>query len=297
MALGRLPQDYAGLQNAIRFGFKVVAGAPARLAPDQDEPRAGILVTSCLYVAAKAWAIVATGTWYLLAFGLYGAGELVGVYAPNYILSASRPSRMRRNMALVTLMMAPVAPAASLFGAISDRVGRALRPGGRVPDELRRLRRRHDASGSSSPSCSSPPGPRRLANKRASLNWTSNDDLTVKATGLVYRNPRPHLRAIHAWHPSLVLSRRRGAGRLVRPRPGGREPRLPDLPRPLRGRRPDLGPPAACSTSRPPGARPTRSAWAGRRTGRSSASAAGTTATTRRKGWSTGATSAMSRWT
>lgn len=24
------------------------------------------------------------------------------------------------------------------------------------------------------------------------------------ATGLVYRNPRPHLRAIHAWHPSIV---------------------------------------------------------------------------------------------
>ena len=25
------------------------------------------------------------------------------------------------------------------------------------------------------------------------------------ATGLVYRNPRPHLRAIHAWHPTLTL--------------------------------------------------------------------------------------------
>ena len=29
--------------------------------------------------------------------------------------------------------------------------------------------------------------------------------ITVKASGLVYRNPKPHLRAIHAWHPSLVL--------------------------------------------------------------------------------------------
>src|SRR5206468_4627877 len=24
-------------------------------------------------------------------------------------------------------------------------------------------------------------------------------------TGLVYRNPKPHLKSIHAWHPSLVL--------------------------------------------------------------------------------------------
>lgn len=29
--------------------------------------------------------------------------------------------------------------------------------------------------------------------------------LACSATGLVYRNPRPHLRSIHAWHPSLVL--------------------------------------------------------------------------------------------
>ena len=31
-------------------------------------------------------------------------------------------------MALVTLMMAPVAPAASLFGAVSERVGRLYGP-------------------------------------------------------------------------------------------------------------------------------------------------------------------------
>ncbi len=29
--------------------------------------------------------------------------------------------------------------------------------------------------------------------------------ITCAATGLVYRNPKPHLRAVHAWHPSLVL--------------------------------------------------------------------------------------------
>ncbi len=25
------------------------------------------------------------------------------------------------------------------------------------------------------------------------------------ATGLVYRNPKPHLRSVHAWRPSVVL--------------------------------------------------------------------------------------------
>ena len=50
------------------------------------------------------------------------AGELVGVYAPNYILSASPPSRMRRNMAFVTMLMAPAAPTGYLFGAISDHI-------------------------------------------------------------------------------------------------------------------------------------------------------------------------------
>jgi sialidase-1 len=29
--------------------------------------------------------------------------------------------------------------------------------------------------------------------------------LQCQSTGLVYRDPKPHLRAVHAWHPSLVL--------------------------------------------------------------------------------------------
>ncbi len=36
--------------------------------------------------------------------------------------------------------------------------------------------------------------------------------ITCKATGLVYRNPKPHLRAQHTWHPSIV---RLDSGELV----------------------------------------------------------------------------------
>ena len=93
--LGDLPEKYAGYQNTLRFAFKVVAGFLLGWVLTKSNPKAGILLTGCIFIAAQLWAIFATGTAYLIAFGIYGAGELVGVYAPNYILSASRPAQMR----------------------------------------------------------------------------------------------------------------------------------------------------------------------------------------------------------
>lgn len=120
--LDTLPEEYAGYQNTLRFSFKVVAGFLLGWILTKTNPKAGILLTGCIFVTAQIWAIFATGTMYLIAFGLYGAGELVGVYAPNYILSASSQSQMRRNMAFVTMLMVPAAPAGYLFGAISDYI-------------------------------------------------------------------------------------------------------------------------------------------------------------------------------
>lgn len=114
------PESYAGYQNAIRFAFKVGAGALLGWLLTRSNPRAGILATGALFVVSQVWALFATGRSYLLVFGLYGAGELVGVYAPNYLLSASRSRDLRRNMAYVTMMMAPAAPAGTLFGMIAD---------------------------------------------------------------------------------------------------------------------------------------------------------------------------------
>ena len=84
--------------------------------------RSGILVTSGLYVLALGWAICASRELYLFAFGIFGAGELVGVYAPNYILSASRKSQMRRSMVMMTVLMAPVGQLGPVFGQIADRI-------------------------------------------------------------------------------------------------------------------------------------------------------------------------------
>lgn len=122
------PADYAGYQNMLRFAFKMAAGILLGWLLTRSSPRMGILVTGVLFIAAQLWALFATGYWYLLAFGIYGAGELVGVYAPNYLLSASAPRDLRRNMAYVTMMMAPAAPAGTLFGALADYGGRVYGP-------------------------------------------------------------------------------------------------------------------------------------------------------------------------
>jgi MFS family permease len=56
----------------------------------------------------------------LVAFGFNGAGELMGCYYPYYVLCLSPKSQMRRNMAFVMLLSAPVGLAPALFGFISD---------------------------------------------------------------------------------------------------------------------------------------------------------------------------------
>ena len=124
-ALGVAPSQYAGVQNMLRFGLKVVAGSLLGLFLTRTSPRAGMLATATIFFSAMLWAMFVTGPWYLVAFGLHGAGELIGVYAPNYIVSASRKDDLRRNMAFVTMLMVPAAPAGYLYGAIVDNVKNA----------------------------------------------------------------------------------------------------------------------------------------------------------------------------
>lgn len=118
--LSEAAENYVGYQNALRFFCKGIAGLLLGWLLTRSNPRTGILITGLLFVASQLWAIFVPGIAYLFAFGIYGAGELVGVYAPNYILSASAPERLRQNMAYVTMMMAPAAPAGYIFGAIAS---------------------------------------------------------------------------------------------------------------------------------------------------------------------------------
>jgi len=119
-ALGSSPEKFAGLQNTMRFGVKVIAGFFLGWWLSRTNPRAGILMTSFFLLASQLWAMFVTGPWYLVAFGIFGAGELIGVYSPNYIVSASKPNELRRNLAFVAMLMVPAAPAGYLYGAIVD---------------------------------------------------------------------------------------------------------------------------------------------------------------------------------
>lgn len=121
--LGGDPDQYGGPQNMLRFGCKFAAGVCLGWLLSKTSPRAGMLATGGLYLLTMCWAMAATGQAYLVTAGLYGAGELVGVYAPNYILSASRRRHLRANMAIVQLLMMPTSPAGFFYGLIAEQVG------------------------------------------------------------------------------------------------------------------------------------------------------------------------------
>ncbi|MGE0608249.1 MAG: hypothetical protein AB7O62_14225 [Pirellulales bacterium] len=125
--------QYVGYQHAIRFAFKAVGGLLLGWLLSLTHPKAGMLVTagfclaSVLWVQAVAgqWIAGVAGKWFLLSFGLIGIGELFGVYFPNYILSCSPKSQMRRNMSFTGMLNMPTAFAPLLFGLIADSVAAA----------------------------------------------------------------------------------------------------------------------------------------------------------------------------
>ncbi len=121
-ALGDSPEQYAGIQNMLRFGCKAIAGGFLGWMLTRTNPRAGILATATICLASQLWAMLVTGPWYLASFVIFGAGELIGVYSPNYMVSASRTNDLRRTMAFATMLMVPAAPAGYLYGAIVDFV-------------------------------------------------------------------------------------------------------------------------------------------------------------------------------
>ena len=63
------------------------------------------------------------GKWYLVTFGILGAGELYGVYYPNYLVCCSPASQVRRNLAYAQLLALPVSVAPLIYGMISDSYG------------------------------------------------------------------------------------------------------------------------------------------------------------------------------
>ena len=122
-AIGESPETYAGLQLALRFGCKCVAGFALGWLVTRAHAKASLLATTSLCLAGVVWALVVPGKWYLLSFGLLGAGELFYVYYLNYIVGCSQPARIRENTAYTNLIAVLVGFGPLAFGALSDQYG------------------------------------------------------------------------------------------------------------------------------------------------------------------------------
>jgi len=122
--VGLAEDTLVGYQLAIRFGCKVFAGLLLGWLLKLTNPRMNLYVTTLLLICSVVWILITPllggGLIFLIAFGFNGAGELMGAYFPYYVLCLSPKSQMRRNMAFVMLLSAPVGLAPALYGAISD---------------------------------------------------------------------------------------------------------------------------------------------------------------------------------
>lgn len=113
-----------GIQTFLRFGFKAVAGAGLGWLLSASNPRATLITTTSVVLLGVVWALFSSGWWFMLAFGLMGAGELFGAHFPNYVTTASQKPYVRLNMAYLSLLSVLIGFSQVAFGAISKQFGR-----------------------------------------------------------------------------------------------------------------------------------------------------------------------------
>ncbi|MDA1055954.1 MAG: hypothetical protein O3C40_36690 [Planctomycetota bacterium] len=122
-ATGELPEQYTGLQLALRFGCKSLFGFVLGWMLARYQAKTPALATTLICLAGVVWALVVPGQWYLFSFGLLGAGELFYVYYLNYIVGCSAPERIRENTAYTNVIMIVVSFMPLIYGGISDHYG------------------------------------------------------------------------------------------------------------------------------------------------------------------------------
>ena len=122
-ALSREPQELSGWMMALRFGFKCVGGFLLGVIAIRWGMRAPLLTCAVLVGAAVLWAWFIPGHLYLLAFGIMGAGELGGVYFPNYVISISSAADSTRNLAILSLVTPVSSLGPALHGGLADTLG------------------------------------------------------------------------------------------------------------------------------------------------------------------------------
>ena len=122
-ALSREPSELSGVMKALRFGFKSFGGWMLGAMAARWGVRAPVVACVGLVGAAIVWAWMVPGYFYLLAFGLMGAGQLGGAYFPNYISTISSPAAGTRNLSLLTLATPVASLSAALHGILADHFG------------------------------------------------------------------------------------------------------------------------------------------------------------------------------
>ncbi len=116
---GHEPKDYAGFINQLRFGCKMLAGFLIGMLVARRGARSGVVATAALTAAGVLWLLTMRGDAYLGAFALFGAGELAGVYYPNFCMVASKPEHVKRNLSFFFLN--GLIPVAAIHGWIADK--------------------------------------------------------------------------------------------------------------------------------------------------------------------------------
>jgi len=125
--------DTVGVQNFLRFGFKAAAGVMLGYLLAKTSPRTTLVATTSVLLVGMAWALGSStpaflanfsSWWFMLSFGILGAGELFGAYFPNYVATASAKPYVRLNMSYLSTLSVVIGFAPVAFGYISDHYGR-----------------------------------------------------------------------------------------------------------------------------------------------------------------------------
>ena len=122
-ALGIEPKSVAGTIQALRFGGKMIAGLLLGLLVARRGAKAGAVATTVITALAVLSLFGFKGERYLFAFALFGAGELAGLYYPNYNVSASRPQFVKRNASLFALVGLLIGFLPTGHGRLADNWG------------------------------------------------------------------------------------------------------------------------------------------------------------------------------
>jgi hypothetical protein len=125
-ALGRPPEELAGYQTALKFAFKMTTGLVLAWLFARTHAKLGLIVPTGMCLCGVLWVLFMPHTWFLIAFGLMGAGDLYGVYFPNYVMSGSPADRVRHNIAYLQFMSLPVSVAPAALGVVSDLYGHRM---------------------------------------------------------------------------------------------------------------------------------------------------------------------------